>query len=1105
VPELLDYDQDGPWREFASNYRGVPFSDISDLLLQFKLTKFVCSFGLFNSINMAHLESIATSWPNVESLSLYSGLTSFLEVEALCYIASHLPKLTDLSICLYIDSELDPVSPPAFDHPLKSLTLHLENFEEPDIAILSDLVSHLDIIFPNLTSLTHLDDESWIRIDGNNDRPGSTLSQLHQLIRGSRERERKRLETRSQEVTFLRGRIQPFDLERLKIVGRRVRILTWEYYIDGSDPLVDSSVCIAVASALQGRFLLPNLQVLCWERPHQDSFPLLQLCLSPNLKAFELTADQAQPDEQSSPWIESACSIVHQLSDHQVQLSELRLDHSCFPTVLDVIPGSFPNLRTLHLSFNPFLLDSCFDKVPVRQFLQSLADLNHLEELHLFAPLGPFHNPAEIPNFRFQHLKSLSIGCWFREASQLLSMSQFPSLSQFSLQVVLSPQSIHDFDLNLLLGALGNSASLSSIRQLKVEPWRSQKDGYSATWRDFMSGQQGVAFQDIAQYLVQLKLTQFQFPFPIFQSFSLDNLKALAPNWRDMEFLSFYTAEAAQLGFDALHYIATNFPKLRGLAINLDAHSPIPRDTLPIVDHPLALMTLHLERFSRRMPEAADLASYLDIIFPNIVLIYEVNRRDWSNIVREHGRPGSIVAQIHRHIRAARYRDRQRAAGTSDYLRGSIKPFDLERLKLFGRRVRTLTCEDNLFHDANFDSSLCIAVASALQGQSLFPNLQFLKWKRPHQDSIALLQLCLSPRLKKFEVTADVSQDESPHWSEGACSIALQLAENSNQLSDLRLDHSCHPTVLAVIPVAFTHLRTLHLTLDPFNPDRYSDTDTVVHDLLQSLADISHLEELHLALEVLAVTHLPSLSAFSLHLIVPNHSMYDYDWNLLINALGKSAPLPRIRHLEVRPWPKQRLIDDRSIGVREFMYEHQGVPFQEIAERLFQLKLTKFHCPFPIFRSFSLGNLSTLVASWADIECLSFYTAEPAQFGLEALSYIASNVPKLRTLSINLYANLPIPGGIPHPAFDLNHPLTSLTLRLEGSSRQIPQVVNIASYLDTFFPNLTSITELDRTDWSEITSEYNFPGSILAQFHRHIKDGQERDRIRRAAATSVVL
>ncbi|PPR00176.1 hypothetical protein CVT24_005088 [Panaeolus cyanescens] len=418
-----------------------------------------------------------------------------------------------------------------------------------------------------------------------------------------------------------------------------------------------------MASALHGRTLFPNLQSLWWERPQDDCIPLLQLCITPRLKRLELRGDRYQ--ELSASWNQGACSIVHQLADlaqQQLQLAELKLlDHFCVPAVLDVIPLSFPHLRTLHLTFDPLSdIGSHFDTIPVSKFLQSLADLSHLEELSLIAPLHLLHHQPDQPKLRFAQLKTLSIGCWFHETLQFLSMAQFPSLSSFSLDLVLSPHLGHDHDWNLLFEALSGCVAFSRLRELAIRPWEKQKG--DDMWPEFMAAQQGVEFQDLAQYLVQMRLTRFDCPFPIFRSLGMDDLKSLSPNWKDIEVLTLYTADAAQLGVGALRYIATAFPKLRSLSVNLDVHGYIPKYTAGM-EHPLDMMTLQLERFARRTVEVVEFVTYVDACFPNLTSITELRSGGWREVEQEYGRPGSVVSQVHQQVRFVRGRERERVVG----------------------------------------------------------------------------------------------------------------------------------------------------------------------------------------------------------------------------------------------------------------------------------------------------------------------------------------------------------------------------------------------------------------------------------------------------------
>ncbi|PPQ77789.1 hypothetical protein CVT24_005893 [Panaeolus cyanescens] len=454
------------------------------------------------------------------------------------------------------------------------------------------------------------------------------------------------------------------------------------------------------------------------------------------------------------------------------------------------------------------------------------------------------------------------------------------------------------------------------------------------------------------------------------------------------------------------------------------------------------------------------------------------------------------------------------------FMRGWVNPLDLERLKLFGKRIRTLTFSEGSRVSGVVGSSAAVTIASALRGECLFPNLEKLVWEL-QGDSNATLPLCISPGLRKVDVYAHYTALD-PTWADGIFTFVQSLAHSNVQLSELTVHVPCSHSMVNIIPSAFSKLKSLHLTLD-HGSDRSFDLA-----FLRGLTQLDHLETLNLdcpffaldlpeghsslcfqhvkqlyvtcpfddVFNLLAITTFPSLYSFDFEFILPLdlHETYEYDWKRLLGAIHGVASPSKVHGISLIPW--RPVWTDNDVHYHFFRKFYPGVPFEDLAESLLRFKLIHFICPFPLFRSLTMDNLKAIVRPWRFIGILYLYTADASEgnaVGLDALHYLASNLPFLFNLSIALDASV---GTMNTTPARFGQSVEAFSVRLFRNKRLLSTVSELASHVDTLFPNLRTYREL-AANWDDVNEE---DGSMFTQLVSVIKQARERERNHISAA-----
>ncbi|PPR04167.1 hypothetical protein CVT24_010764 [Panaeolus cyanescens] len=451
------------------------------------------------------------------------------------------------------------------------------------------------------------------------------------------------------------------------------------------------------------------------------------------------------------------------------------------------------------------------------------------------------------------------------------------------------------------------------------------------------------------------------------------------------------------------------------------------------------------------------------------------------------------------------------------FVKGCINPPDLERLKLFGRRIRTLTFSECARAPGVVDSSAAVTIASALRGEYLFPNLQELEWDIK-EDSNAALPLCISPGLRNVLIHMYYNDALDTTHADVVSAFVLSLAHSNIQLSDLKVDFPCSRSMMDIIPSAFSKLQSLQLCID-HGSERSFDLA-----FLQELTHLDQLDTLNLdcpffrfhlpngypnlcfqhvgrlfitcpfddVFNLLAITRFPSLFSFDLDFILPIDLLvtYDYDWKRLLDTIRDVASPSKVQEISLVPW--QPSWSDNTFQYDFFRRSYPGVPFEDLAESLLRFKLVTFICNFPLFRSLTMENLKAIVSAWPTIAVLYLYTAEENTVGLDALHYLASNLPFLFNLAIGLDASV---GSMSNTPARFGQSLEAFSLRLFRHTRSLSTVSKLASHVDALFPNVERYTEM-ADNWNDVKDEH---GSMFTQLLDIIKQARKRERRRISA------
>ncbi|PPR00700.1 hypothetical protein CVT24_000989 [Panaeolus cyanescens] len=167
-------------------YPGISFHEVSDSLLQLKLTDLELHFPLFHSLTVDDFAAMGAAWPDMTQLRLHaiSLQDSIPDTSVLRLITTAFPRLSSLGI----DMDAERICKPSLvssSHPLEVLTVGLPKWPNTLNAKLK-FAALVDSLFPNLRSI--------LTTPGTNNHLSQVLDIL-EALRSSRKRERNRIRT----------------------------------------------------------------------------------------------------------------------------------------------------------------------------------------------------------------------------------------------------------------------------------------------------------------------------------------------------------------------------------------------------------------------------------------------------------------------------------------------------------------------------------------------------------------------------------------------------------------------------------------------------------------------------------------------------------------------------------------------------------------------------------------------------------------------------------------------------------------------------------------------------------------------------------------------
>ncbi|PPQ69768.1 hypothetical protein CVT24_002980 [Panaeolus cyanescens] len=450
----------------------------------------------------------------------------------------------------------------------------------------------------------------------------------------------------------------------------------------------------------------------------------------------------------------------------------------------------------------------------------------------------------------------------------------------------------------------------------------------------------------------------------------------------------------------------------------------------------------------------------------------------------------------HDNLNAGSYRYRGKERTTKTYfLKDTVTPADIEKLKSFGRRVWSISCARRKKTDL-IDASTYIAVLSALQGHLLFPNLRSVHWDLYSRESSGIFYLFHSPRLTKVELHCSNVQTINPSWIHDISMFIHHLGREKIQLSHLTIDIPCTQALADLVMSAFPSVARLALDLE---------SNTIIgYSHLSSMPNLHLLEECHLegeslqfafgqdtpqltfssltlfsltckfdqALKLLSNSTFPALVHFFHSFWVPSGSVVrviSLDWVAFFTALRK-ATTSTFNDIYLEPWRQTRT--QREGIYSSFLRNYSGVAFDTIFPCLSQFDLEGFNVDFPFFRSLTQDNLKTIMQRWPRMVSLSLHTHAREKFHLSTLKDIAETLPRLHFLRLDIDPTDSESWEATLSSFFAIPPLLELYLRFpahvtessaggSGLGLGLTRLGQVAGFVDTLFPLLHRFDEID--------------------------------------------
>ncbi|PPR00706.1 hypothetical protein CVT24_000994 [Panaeolus cyanescens] len=412
-------------------------------------------------------------------------------------------------------------------------------------------------------------------------------------------------------------------------------------------------------------------------------------------------------------------------------------------------------------------------------------------------------------------------------------------------------------------------------------------------------------------------------------------------------------------------------------------------------------------------------------------------------------------------------------------LSGAVSPSDLEKLQIFGRRVRIYYAPET---EDNIDPSVYILVSNALRGNPLFPNIQSVHFSIKNvnvKSHAASLSMLFSPNLRKvtlkplrsiglFNYSVFVQrliaapQVTYLHLAKfPLCQESLDIILSLKNLASLALDlvHSKSATLNRTTLASLANLERLSSLIITMTPADWvtadsEETQLCVFPQLRTLMLNCLIED---AVRFLRFTNLPSLKTLEHHFpFLPSSSMADLPWDVFLGAL-KNSTTSEFTSLEVNPEFSFRPSHRGREKLWEKIEAGAGVSFKEMGDSLLRLSLTTLKLDFPLFQSLSEAHFAAMGLAWPTLTTLyvRVISKRAPTPNTTILKVIRDTFPHLSQLGIDIDAR-----RIDQPCTMTSspNPLRSIEARLIRWEEK--STTKFTALIDSLFPQLLSFRHL---------------------------------------------
>ncbi|PPQ70035.1 hypothetical protein CVT24_003802 [Panaeolus cyanescens] len=465
------------------------------------------------------------------------------------------------------------------------------------------------------------------------------------------------------------------------------------------------------------------------------------------------------------------------------------------------------------------------------------------------------------------------------------------------------------------------------------------------------------------------------------------------------------------------------------------------------------------------------------------------------------------------------------------FLEDQITSQDVERLKVFGTRVRSISSKwfrKEIPSQEQIDDSVFVAVASALQSHSLVPNLRSLNMllgRKKGCHPSAVLQLLYSPYIQDIYLRSG----DGPNLTLESFLPADDIAVYLKVLSRLHA-RSLRTLDLYDFPSELNVLESIPF-LQGLSTLRLANQEQVVleQSAITALAQLPHLDSLKLevhhiiwngssrdivpfntlirlevscqfmdVVELFSRFKFPSLQKLQHQLILRQQPhAHLYPWDRYFNAVGSSTASP-FCDLSVERWLRGQ---EERRRWKEFRMNYEGVVFDYIKQSLLTLKhrLRRLWVSFPLVSSLSIENLEEIASMWPNMQELSIRAVSPVILNTSSLRLIALKFPHLQALFLDIDCTL-----IASPRKGSSHRLHSLFLQLSNWGGTEMEVHELVMLVDSLFPHLMNLRNMDAPILEDILDEERARYQSIRRLERHrLGVYEDGDNIKRFLSVDV--